>query len=41
MEKRITCMDDYHKLKKIIYPHNPEQLIINSLSFIGMEKDDE
>lgn len=40
MEKRITCMDDYKMLKEIAAPDELKgKVIMNSLSFIGMEQD--
>ncbi len=39
MAKRITCMEDYERLKQKIDSPNATKLIIDSLSFIGMEQD--
>ncbi|MCK5611594.1 hypothetical protein KAR91_57515, partial [Candidatus Pacearchaeota archaeon] len=38
LEERITCMDDYRKIKPLIDSKHKDKLTILSLSFIGMEK---
>jgi hypothetical protein len=38
LEKRITCMDDYKRIKPLIAPEHHDKLCIMSLSFIGMEQ---
>ena len=38
LEERITCMDDYRKIKPLIEPVYHDKLCIMSLSFIGMEQ---
>lgn len=39
LEKRIVCMDDYERLKKIINEENCDIMTIVSLEFLGMEND--
>lgn len=39
MENKITCMDDYTKLKQQIDCPNSDKLTIDSLSFLGMEQE--
>ena len=38
MEKQIKCMEDYVKLKQLIDAENATKMVIDSLSFLGMEK---
>lgn len=38
MENRITCMDDYAKLKELVDPDWGGGITLISLSFLGMEK---
>lgn len=38
---KVACQDDYHKLKKLIEPVHFDKTTIVSLSFIGMESDDD
>lgn len=38
LKKRITCHDEYMKLKPLIEPEHHKILTIDSLSFIGMEQ---
>lgn len=39
MENRITCMDDYQRLKSKIDCPDSKNLTIDSLSFLGMEEE--
>lgn len=38
MENRITCHDEYNKIKPLIEPEHHEKLTITSLTFLGMEQ---
>jgi len=38
VENRITCQEDYMKIKPLIEPVHHNKLTILSLSFIGMEQ---
>jgi len=39
LEKRITCMEDYRRIKPQIEPVHHSRLTIDSISFLGMELD--
>lgn len=39
MENRITCHDDYRKIKPLIEPEHHEKLTVTSLTFLGMENE--
>lgn len=40
LENKLNCMDDYRKIKKRIEPEHYKKLVIDSLSFLGMELDE-
>ena len=39
LKSKITCQEDYRKLKPKIEAFHHDKLTISSLSFIGMEQD--
>ncbi len=40
LENRIVSMEDYRSIKSRIAPDQSKKLVIDSLSFIGMEQDE-
>lgn len=39
-QNKIICMDDYRKIKSKIEPEHYKKLVVDSLSFLGMEEED-